>query len=270
MNPIGGGAEQISAELDGGVLRIVLDRAEALNPLSIQMATELHAEIDRAAGDEEIRAVLITGAGRAFSSGADIGGGSVRPATPEGKPDVLSGLREAYNPLILALRELPKPVVAAVNGPAAGIGCSFALACDQVLAAESAYFLMAFANIGLTVDGGASALLPARVGFTRAAEMAMLAERVPADKALEWGLVNRVVADDELAAEAGELATRLAAGPTLSYAATKRLLNAQLYPDLAAQLDREAVAQQAQAESEDFVAGVVGFLGKQKPEFKGR
>ena len=141
--------------------------------------------------------MLITGAGRAFSSGADLSGTDAR-ATEDGKPDVLSGLRETYNPMILAVRELPKPVIAAVNGPAAGIGCSLALAADITIAAESAYFLMAFANIGLTVDGGASAFLAARVGHARAGEMALLAEKLPAPKALEWGLINRVVADEEL------------------------------------------------------------------------
>lgn len=261
--------EQISVDSGDGLARITLDRPEALNPLSVKMSDELRIELERIAADEQLRAVLITGAGRAFSSGADLGGND-RALTPEGRPDVLSGLREHYNPLILALRELPKPVVAAVNGPAAGVGCSLALACDQILAGESAYFLMAFANIGLTVDGGASAFLPARIGHARASEMALLAERVPAAKALEWGLVNRVVADDALAAEAEALAQRLAAGPTLSYAASKRLLNASAYPDLAAQLDREALAQQAQAESEDFVAGVSAFLTKGEPEFHGR
>ena len=261
--------EQISVDVEGGLARITLDRPDALNPLSIAMTDELRAELARIEGDDGTRAVLITGAGRAFSSGADLGGGD-RPMTPEGKPDVLGGLREHYNPLILAVRELPKPVIAAVNGPAAGVGCSLALACDQIVAAESAYFLMAFANIGLTVDGGASAFLVARVGHARASEMALLAERLSAARALEWGLINQVAAADELAATAEDLGRRLATGPTLSYAASKRLLNAAAYPDLAAQLDREAVAQQAQAESEDFVAGVSAFLTKSEPEFSGR
>ena len=267
MSPIDGG-EQIESALEGGVLELTLNRPEALNPLSLKMAAELDAAIAEAATDPEVRAVLLRGAGRAFCSGADLGGGDIS-ATPEGRPDVLTGLRERYNPLILALRRLPKPVVAAVGGAAAGVGCSLALACDQIVAAESSYFLLAFANIGLTVDGGASALLPARVGIARATEMAMLAERVPAPRALEWGLINRVVADDRLVAEASELAGRLAVGPTLSYAATKELLNAHAYPDLEAQLDREALAQQRQAESSDFVAGVAAFFEKRKPEFEG-
>ena len=259
--------EQIEVGISDGVARITLNRADALNPLSVKMAAEVHSVIDAVAADPEIRSVLITGAGRAFSSGADLSGSDAK-ATDEGKPDVLTGLRGTYNPLIVAMRELPKPIVAAVNGPAAGIGCSLALACDVIVAAESSYMLMAFANIGLTVDGGASAFLAARVGQTRAAEMALLAEKIPAAKALDWGLVNRVVADDALLEVAGGIAEKFAAGPTLSYAASKRLVNAA-YPDLAAQLDREAVAQQTCAESEDFGIGVMAFLSKQPAEFKG-
>lgn len=271
------GYEQIEFEVTESVARITLNRPDSLNPLSIRMATEAKQAIDTVAADDGIRALLIRGAGRGFSSGADLGGsdlsGGDRPMTDDGKPDVLTGLRESYNPLILAVRELPKPVVAAVRGPVAGVGCSLALACDQVLAAESAYMLMAFGRIGLTLDGGASAFLTARAGAGRAAQMAMLAEKVPAEQALGWGLVDRVHAEDELDEEAEGLVARLAAGPTLSYAASKQLLNESAYgglESLAAQLDREAVAQQKLAESEDFPIGVMGFLAKQKPEFKGR
>ena len=260
--------EQIEVEVTGGVARITLSNAAALNPLSVKMAAEIHSVIDEVAADPDARAVLITGAGRAFSSGADLSGTDAR-ATDEGKPDVITSLRSTYNPMMLAIRELPKPVIAAVNGPAAGIGCSLALAADITIAASSSYFLMAFANIGLTVDGGASTFLAARVGHARASEMILLAEKLPAPTALEWGLISRVVADDELQSAAGELAAKFAAGPTGSYAASKRLLNAASYPDLAAQLDREAVEQQGRAESEDFGIGVMAFLSKQKPEFKG-
>ena len=135
---------------------------------------------------------------------------------------------------------MPKPVVAAVNGAAAGIGCSFALACDLIVAAESSYFLLAFVNIGLVADGGSTLLIPERVGFARAAEMAMLGERVPAPKALEWGLINRVVSDETLREDAGALADRLAKGPTRSYAGTKRQLNAWQFARMEAQLELEA------------------------------
>jgi len=260
--------EQISVAHDAGVVRITLDRPDALNPLSVAMVDELRAALTDAGNDGTARAVLITGAGRAFSSGADLSGADSK-FTDDGKPEVLSGLREHYNPLMLELRELPKPVVAAVNGPAAGVGCSLALACDQVLAAESSYLLLAFARIGLTIDGGASAFVAGRAGYARASEMAMLADKVPAQQALQWGLVNRVAADEDLDREATEVAARLAVGPTGSYAASKRLLNEALWPDLAAQLDREAIAQQERAESEDFMIGVGAFLQKATPEFKG-
>ncbi len=261
--------EQIEVETADGVARLTLNRPEALNPLSLKAAAEMGEALASAAADDEVRAVLISGAGRGFSSGADLGG-SDAAMTDSGKPDVLTGLREVYNPLILAVREIPIPVVAAVNGPAAGIGASLALACDLVIAAESSYLLMAFARIGLTVDGGASAFLAARMGFGRAAEMALLAEKVPAPQALDWGLINRVVPDDELAAAGTELAQQLAEGPTRSYAASKALLNSACFSGLAEQLDLEAVRQQELAESEDFGIGVMGFLSKQKPEFKGR
>lgn len=261
--------ERISVTTEAGVARIVLNRPEALNPLGLPMAREVHAALDAAEADPDVRAVVIAAAGRAFSSGADLGSTDT-PLTESGRPDVQVGLREVYNPLILKVREIPLPVIAEVNGAAAGVGCSLALACDLILAAESAYFLMAFANVGLTIDGGASAFLPTRIGVARASEMAMLAERLPAARALEWGLINRVLADDELEREASELAARLAAGATLSFAASKALINAHAYPGLADQLDREAEAQQRQAESEDFPAGVIAFFSKQAPEFKGR
>jgi 2-(1,2-epoxy-1,2-dihydrophenyl)acetyl-CoA isomerase len=188
--------------------------------------------------------------------------------TPEGKPDVLTALRTAYNPLILKLMTLPKPVVAAVNGGAVGIGASLAWACDLIVASESAYFLLAFVNIGLTVDGGASISLPSRVGYARAMEMAMLGERVPAEIALQWGMINRVVPGEELAAAAGELAAKLAAGPPGSYRASKRLLSQGL-ANLEARLDDEGVAQQERAESADFVEGVMAFLQKRPATFQG-
>jgi 2-(1,2-epoxy-1,2-dihydrophenyl)acetyl-CoA isomerase len=165
---------------------------------------------------------------------------------------------------------MPKPVIAAVNGPAAGIGCSLALSCDLVLAAESSYLLLAFVNIGLVPDGGSSFLIPARVGFTRAAEMAMLGERVPAPQAHEWGLINRVIPDSDLLTEADALADRLAAGPTRSYAGTKRQLNAWLYARMHEQLELEATIQQELAASGDFMEGVAAFVEKRPARFAGR
>jgi len=218
-------------------------------------------------GDEAVRAVLITGAGRAFSSGADLR--EQRAGVDGEPPDLSQRLRELYNPVILGVREMPKPVLAAVNGPAAGIGCSLALACDLIVAAESAFFLLAFVNIGLVPDGGVTAIIPARAGAARAAEMALLGERVPAAQALEWGLVNRVVPDDELEATSSALLERLAGGPTRAYANAKRLLNRTLYAGLPEQLDAEAEAQREQGLTGDFVEGVLAFAEKRPPSFSG-
>ena len=178
-------------------------------------------------------------------------------------------LTEQYHPIIVGVRELPKPVVAAVHGAAAGIGASLALACDLVVAAESAYFLLAFVNIGLVPDGGSSVFVPARAGHTRAFEMAMLGERVPAEQAERWGLINRVWGDEEFDAHVEELIAGLAAGPTRSYAGTKRQLNNRIYWGMDEQLDLEADIQQEMAESADFVEGVTAFVEKRQARFAG-
>jgi 2-(1,2-epoxy-1,2-dihydrophenyl)acetyl-CoA isomerase len=260
--------ETVSVHRRDAAAVVELNRPGTMNAWDERLGEDLLAAVSEVANDEAVRAVMITGAGRAFSSGADLKAG-FRP-TPEGHPDVRETLRERYHPIILGVRTMPKPVVAAVNGPAAGIGCSLALACDLVLAAESAYFLLAFVNIGLVPDGGSSVLVPARVGHARAAEMAMLGERIPAPRALEWGLINRVVPDAELRGAADELLGRLAAGPTRSYAGTKRQLNAWIYRGMEAQLELEAEIQQEQAASGDFAEGMLAFLEKRPPRFAGR
>jgi 2-(1,2-epoxy-1,2-dihydrophenyl)acetyl-CoA isomerase len=250
-----------------GELRIELNRPEAMNAWDKQLGEDLLAAVERARRDD-VRAVVVTGAGRAFSSGADLKAGF--DLTPEGHPDVQAALRDRYHPIVTGLRTLPKPVLAAVNGPAAGIGCSLALACDLVLAKESAYFLLAFVNIGLVPDGGSSLLVPARVGFTRAAEMAMLGERIGAARAVEWGLANRAVPDADFDAEVDALAARLACGPTAAYAGAKRQLNEWLFARMDEQLELEAAIQQQAAGSEDFREGVTAFLSKRAPAFGGR
>jgi 2-(1,2-epoxy-1,2-dihydrophenyl)acetyl-CoA isomerase len=258
----------VSLHRRGAVATIELDRPQAMNAWDRELGEALRGAVEEVAADDAIRAVTITGAGRAFSAGADLKAGF--DPTPAGFPDVGTALRERYHPIITGIREMPKPVVAAVNGPAAGIGCSLALACDLVLAAESAYFLLAFVNIGLVPDGGSSLLIPARVGFARAAEMAMLGERVPAPKALEWGLINRVVDGEALHGEADALADRLAAGPTRSYAGTKRQLNAWMYSRMHEQLELEAEIQHELAASGDFMEGVTAFAEKRPANFSGR
>jgi 2-(1,2-epoxy-1,2-dihydrophenyl)acetyl-CoA isomerase len=249
---------------------IELNRPEALNAWNGQFGTDLLAAVRDVAADEAVRAVVITGAGRGFSSGADLKDGGAGQLTDSGRPDVYTRLTELYHPIMETIREMPKPVVAAVNGPAVGIGCSLALCCDLILAAESAYFLLAFVNIGLVPDGGSSLFMPTRVGVARAAELMMLGDRLSARQALEWGLINRVVADGELAAEAAALAARLAAGPTRSYAGAKRELNNWLYARMGEQLELEAQLQQEVAESEDFVEGVSAFIQKRPASFSGR
>jgi 2-(1,2-epoxy-1,2-dihydrophenyl)acetyl-CoA isomerase len=262
------GYETVSLYRAGAAVKVELNRPDRMNALDGQLRNDLLAAVQDIAADDEVRGVLLTGAGRAFSSGADLR--ENRDRTPDGHPDVYSVLTGHYHPIITTLREMPKPVVAAVNGAAAGIGLSLALACDLVLAAESAYFLLAFVNIGLVPDGGSSLLVPSRVGFARAAELAMLGERLPAGKALEWGLINQVWPDGELTSQAEALCAKLADGPTGSYAGSKRQLNRWLYEHMADQLEFEARIQQERAASADFAEGVAAFGEKRKPRFTGR
>jgi 2-(1,2-epoxy-1,2-dihydrophenyl)acetyl-CoA isomerase len=264
--------ETVTVRRDGAAVTIVLDRPDALNAWNRQLGDELLAALREVAADDAVRAVRLTGAGRAFSSGADLRDVTdmEEERTADGHPDVERLLQERYHPIITLVREMPKPVLAAVNGPAAGIGASLALASDLIIAAESSYLLLAFINIGLVPDGGSSLLVPSRVGFTRAAEMAMLGERIPAPQALDWGLINRVAADDAFAEQSDALLQRLAAGPTRAYAGAKRQLNAWVYARMREQLDLEASVQQEMAGSADFAEGVAAFAERRKAVFAGR
>jgi 2-(1,2-epoxy-1,2-dihydrophenyl)acetyl-CoA isomerase len=261
------GYETVRLHHSGGAVRLELNRPERMNAWNTQLGLELLDAIRTVAADDDVRALLITGAGRAFSSGADLK--DDRELTPDGHPDVYGRLTQRYHPIIMGIREMPKPVIAAVHGAAAGIGLSLALACDLVLASESAYFLLAFVNIGLVPDGGSSVLVPARIGFARAAELSMLGERLDARKALDWGLINQVWPDEELLSHAEALSARLAQGPTGSYAGTKRQLNRWLYEGMADQLEFEARIQQERAESPDFAEGVAAFNEKRPARFTG-
>jgi 2-(1,2-epoxy-1,2-dihydrophenyl)acetyl-CoA isomerase len=259
--------ETVIWEQSGAVGRLTLNRPDSLNAWTAQFGKELLRVIEGEAADESIRAVLVTGAGRGFSSGADLRAG-FDPAD-DGKPDIRKELHGVYHPVIAGVRRLPKPVVAAVNGAAVGIGCSLALACDLIMAAESAFFGLAFVNIGLMPDGGSTAFVPPAVGRARAFQMALLGERVPAPEALEWGLVNWVHPDERLMDEAWSLARRLAAGPTRSYASSKQALNNFIYGDLDAQLELETELQHALGRTNDFMEGVSAFVQKRDPAFGG-
>ena len=257
----------VQVERNGAVCTITLNRPEAMNAANAELRDELRQAVEQSAADPHIRAVILTGAGKAFCSGADLKSG-FEPAE-DGRPDVGAALRDHLHPIIEGLRTMPKPVIVAVNGPAVGIGISFALAGDLVLAAESAYFMLAFVNIGLVPDGGSSFLIPERIGFARATEMAMLGEKVPARQALEWGLINRVYEDYALKANAEELAQRMAEGPTRSYAGSKRQLNAWSFGRLEEQLALEAEIQHEAARTSDFLEGVTAFVEKRAPRFTG-
>jgi 2-(1,2-epoxy-1,2-dihydrophenyl)acetyl-CoA isomerase len=253
---------------DGGVAHVELHRPEALNAWTPEMGRELLDALTTLSSDPAVRAVLLTGAGRAFSAGADVK--RERDVLPNGDLDLSSWLRDIYNPCVLAVREMPKPVVAAIQGAAAGLGASLALASDLVVAGESSYLLFAFVNIAVMPDAGALRFLAERIGLPRAAEIAMLGERLPAAKALDWGLVNRVVPDDAVYAEGMALAQRLAVGPTLALANIKKTLNETSQPDLASQLAIEADRQQIHGGSHDYKEGRAAFIEKRKPRFQGR
>lgn len=300
--------ESVRWDLDGAVATITLNRPQARNALTAELKTALLGALRQAASSPQIRAVLITGAGQAFCAGQDlrehadllgaagqeettpagappsgapaarapagsasaIGSPPAGPQPPAAEPAPLDTVREHYNPLVLAIRSMPKPVIAAVNGVAAGAGAGLAFACDLRIAAQGASFLMAFARVGLAADTGVSWTLPRLAGAGRATELLMLAEPIRAPQALELGLVNQVVDDADLPSVAGALAARLAAGPTAAYAGIKEQLNYAAGHGLGEALDKEAEVQAALGRTADHRVATLAFTRKQEPKFLGR
>ncbi len=263
------GYETILVARDGGVARLTLNRPDKLNSLTARMHEEMLTALEDLSKDGETRALVVTGAGRAFCAGQDLGEDCVRPA-PGKTLDFRSLLKERYNPVILRLRALSIPVVAAVNGVAAGAGVSLALAADIALAARSARFVLAFAKIGLVPDSGATYFLPRLVGRARARGLALLGDSLSAEEAQAWGLIWKCVDDDALMDEARALAQTLARGPTRAYGLIREALDRAESNGLAAQLELEAELQQRAGTTGDYAEGVAAFAEKRAPRFSGR
>lgn len=259
--------ETIKFGIADDIAVITLNRPERLNAMPPLMAEEIGDALDQL-GDA--RCVLITGEGRAFCSGADLAGQADSEQSISGGQGAYRALSRSYNPLMMKLAKLPIPVVTAVNGPAAGVGCSLALAGDFSIAGKSAYFLQAFVNIGLVPDGGASWMLPRLVGKARATEMMLLGEKIGGEKAADWGLIYKCVEDDAVMAEARALATRLANGPTLALGIMRQNIINALDQDYASALRGEAEGQRIAGDSSDAREGAISFLQKRKAEFKGQ
>ena len=263
--------QKIRVARDGDVCVITMSDPSTMNAAGIDLAADLTKALKtESMGDQPARAFVLTGEGRGFCSGANLqvgpGGGAL---DADGKPDAGAALETVYNPLVTFIKEMHVPLVTAVNGAAAGVGCSLALLGDIIVAAESAYFLQAFRRIGLVPDGGSTYLLPRLIGKARAMEMTLLGERISAATALEWGLINRVAPDADLMTTAMTLARSLASGPS-SLGLNRQLMWASLDSDWAAQLHRERVAQRTAGKTEDFGEGVAAFREKRAAVFKGR
>jgi len=262
-------AQPLIIEDDGPVRILRLNRPDVLNALDDTTLDQLRSATRKAAKDDSVRCLLITATGRAFSAGQDLDSVKKQMADP-GAPELGQHLRKRYNPIILALRTMEKPVIAAVNGVAAGAGCSLALACDLRIAAQSASFIEAFINVGLVPDSGSTFMLPRLVGLARALELAITGKKITAADALTIGLVNEVVPDEQLEETALTRAKQLAALPTKAITLTKRAINRAWTADLPDQLDYEAHLQTIAGQTRDHREGLTAFLEKRNPTFTGR
>jgi len=255
-------------EIEQGVARLTLNRPDVLNSFNRAMARELSDALASIATNTAVRAVLLTGAGRGFCAGQDLAEASPRP---DGTlPDLGDFVREGYNPIIRAIRKLEKPVLCAVNGVAAGAGANLAFACDLVFASREASFIQSFAKIGVIPDSGGTFILPRIVGLQRATALTMLAEKITAEQAEEWGLVYRVVEPPALVDVSFTVAAHLATQPTRGLGLIKRAFNRSLGVDLDKQLDYEEELQREAGRTADYAEGVRAFLEKRKPRFEGR
>lgn len=260
----------VLSALDGGVLTLTLNRPQRLNAMNNALIEAMNRELARAKDDPAVRAVLLTGTGRGFCAGADLAGGGTVDAAASLPPDLGANMDRIFNPMIRTMRDLPKPIVGAINGVAAGGGANFALACDIILAARSARFDQAFVRISLMPDLGGTYFLPHTVGDARARGLAMLGTSLPAEEAVRAGMIWQVVDDTALMDEATALARRLASGPTLAYAAIKQAINVAATNTLDQQLDLERESQRMLGKSADNKEGVAAFLAKRPAQFTGR
>jgi 2-(1,2-epoxy-1,2-dihydrophenyl)acetyl-CoA isomerase len=261
--------QKIKFERDNDIAIITMNDPSTLNACGVDMAGELTEAFKRAG--QSSRAGILTGEGRGFCSGANLANPAMAGGGPEAEtPDVGASLESIYNPLVSQIRDLPIPIVTAVNGAAAGIGCSFAILGDMILAADTAYFLQAFRRIGLVPDGGSTYMLSRAIGRARAMEMMLMGEKIQAPQALDWGLINRVTSPETLMSQAKQLAHELAAGPTLTLAMIRKLAWAGLDNDWDEQLILERNLQRDAGRTGDFKLGVVAFLSKQVAKFTGQ
>lgn len=254
----------IKSRIESGIYRITLNRPEVYNSFNRTMALEMQDALDEAAEDDAVRCLIITGEGKAFCAGQDL-----KEAIDEEGPGLRKIVEEHFNPIIRKIRGIEKPVIAAVNGAAAGAGANIVLACDLAVAKESAYFLQAFSKIGLIPDSGGTFFLPRLVGLQRATALTMLAEKLPAKEAEKIGLIYKAVSDDVFEAEVNALAEQLASMPTRGLGLTKKAFNASLSNDLETQLDVEEQLQYTASQTHDYQEGVQAFLEKRKPKFRG-